>query len=256
MPIIGEVCAPSLGGSWVSIQHNVAWAEAQINTKWHLDPSIQPVGHNRHRPKKIGSCSTTLRHSAMSSSDSLPRKPTPRIKQCVASYHTTKIIAHRMPVIATCVPKCAAMATSLGTSGPPSNTWSYGPSKPTTQTASRFSRFCTDDRRVSPLQWDAPPPKKLPLPWGICDGHLIRGSLGPPESSTQTASGLVQPFLQGSLVWQLDRPTADHATRSVTIGRIYVRRPSTAMRPNKTYTHFYSPNSPTPACLHRRYWYE
>jgi len=43
----------------------------------------------------------------------------------------------------------------------------------------------------------------------------------------------VQPFLQGSLVWQTDwqiyRPT-DHATRSVTIGRIYVR--STAMWPN------------------------
>jgi len=32
--------------------------------------------------------------------------------------------------------------------------------------------------------------------------------------------------LQGSLVWQTDRPTdrpTDHATRSVTIGRIYVR---------------------------------
>jgi len=35
--------------------------------------------------------------------------------------------------------------------------------------------------------------------------------------------------LQGSLVWQTDRPT-DHATQSVTIGRIYYVR-STAMRP-------------------------
>jgi len=25
--------------SWVSIQHNVAWAEAYLHTKWHLDPS-------------------------------------------------------------------------------------------------------------------------------------------------------------------------------------------------------------------------
>jgi len=32
------------------------------------------------------------------------------------------------------------------------------------------------------------------------DPNLIHGSLGPPESSTQTASRSVQPFLQGSLV--------------------------------------------------------
>ena len=44
-----------------------------------------------------------------------------------------------------------------------------------------------------------------------------------------TTSRLMQPFLQVSLVWQTDRPT-DHATRSVTLGRIYVR--STAIRPN------------------------
>jgi len=50
--------------------------------------------------------------------------------------------------------------------------------------------------------------------------HLIRGPLGPPKSSTQTASRSVQPFLQGSLVWQTDRPTdrlTDHTTRSLTI---------------------------------------
>ena len=60
------------------------------------------------------------------------------------------------------------------------------------------------------------------------------GSLGLPESSTQTASRLVQPFLQGS---QCNRPTArptdhGHATRSLTIDHIYVR--STAMRCNNT----------------------
>ena len=37
--------------------------------------------------------------------------------------------------------------------------------------------------------------------------YLIRGSFGPPESSTQTASRSLQPFLQGSLVWQTDRQT-------------------------------------------------
>jgi len=47
--------------------------------------------------------------------------------------------------------------------------------------------------------------------------------LGPPECSTQTASRSLQSFLQGS---QGDRPTdrpTDNATRSVTIGGIYVR---------------------------------
>jgi len=33
----GELCP--LGESWVPIQHNVAWAEAYLRTKWHLDPS-------------------------------------------------------------------------------------------------------------------------------------------------------------------------------------------------------------------------
>jgi len=67
-------------------------------------------------------------------------------------------------------------------------------------------------------------PQNCPFPWGDLY-HLIHGLLGPPQSSTQTASRSVKPFLQGSLVW----PT-DHATRSVTIGCIYV--PSTVMRPN------------------------
>ena len=33
-PLFGE-------GSWVPIQHNVAWAEAYLHTKWHLDKSSQ-----------------------------------------------------------------------------------------------------------------------------------------------------------------------------------------------------------------------
>jgi len=53
------------------------------------------------------------------------------------------------------------------------------------------------------LQWDAhSPPKICPFPWGDLNSHLILGPLGPPKSSTQTASWSVQPFLQGSLVWQ------------------------------------------------------
>jgi len=81
---------------------------------------------------------------------------------------------------------------------------------------------------------------------GDLDSYLIHGSLSPPESSTQTASPSVQPFFAGltnvadrqtnrQTDRQTDTPTdrrTDHDTRSVTIGRIYLR--STAMRPNKT----------------------
>ena len=58
------------------------------------------------------------------------------------------------------------------------------------------------------FQWDAhSPPKICPFPWGDLDPHLIHGTPGPPKSSTQTAARSVQPFLQGSLVWQTDRQT-------------------------------------------------
>ena len=64
------------------------------------------------------------------------------------------------------------------------------------------------------LEWATPSPSKLPLP-------IEDGTIGPSESSTQTASRLVQPFLQGSLVWQTDRMTnrqTDHAIQLVIVG--------------------------------------
>jgi len=48
-------------------------------------------------------------------------------------------------------------------------------------------------------------------------------SMGPPESSTQTASRSLQPFLQGSLGDRLTERPTDHATRSVTIGGAHRR---------------------------------
>ena len=38
-------------------------------------------------------------------------------------------------------------------------------------------------------------PKNCPFAWGDLDPHLIHGSFSPPESTTQTANRLVQPFL-------------------------------------------------------------
>ena len=93
--------------------------------------------------------------------------------------------------------------------------------------------FYTDDvPQICPytLQGDTPLPLKLPLPMTGSGPHLIHGSMGLPESSTQTASRSVQPFFAG-LTSATDRPT-DNATRLVTIDRIYVR--SIAMRPNRS----------------------
>jgi len=44
------------------------------------------------------------------------------------------------------------------------------------------------------------PPQNCPFSWGDLDPHLIHGSLGLPESLRQTASRLVWPFLQASLL--------------------------------------------------------
>jgi len=95
-----------------------------------------------------------------------------------------------------------------------------------------LTTFCAAHRRVSlyfAMGHPFPRSSKLPLPMGDLGRHLKDDCFGPPESTTQTASRSVQPLLQGSLLRQTDRRT-DLATRSVTIGRIYVR--NTAMPPN------------------------
>jgi len=58
-----------------------------------------------------------------------------------------------------------------------------------------FSLSCTAHGRKSLyLQWTLLPPK-LPLAMGDLDPHLIYGSMGPSESSTQMVSWSFQPFL-------------------------------------------------------------
>jgi len=69
----------------------------------------------------------------------------------------------------------------------------------------QFSRFCAvDDSRVSPFAMGRPFPSKLPLFMGDVDLHLIYDSLGPPDSSTKTASRSVQLFCRAHTV--TDRP--------------------------------------------------
>ena len=84
---------------------------------------------------------------------------------------------------------------------------SSGPPESTTQMAS-VQPFCTAHGRQS-LYFTT----GRPFPFKIVHSHQeiwilsCRGSLGPPESTTQTASRSVQPFLQGSRSWQTNRPT-------------------------------------------------
>jgi len=102
---------------------------------------------------------------------------------------------------------------------------SLGQSKSTVQTASwSVQPFLHRWPQSVPVVYNSPPlfpTQNCPFPWGDLDLHVIHCYLGPHKSSMQTASRSVQLFLQGSLVWQTDRPT-DHAIRSVTVDYIYV----------------------------------
>ena len=183
-----------------------------------------------------------------------PTTQLPSIANCVVA------VIHSKPVIANCVPKFVAMATSLSTSGPHLKHDSLGPSKPITQTASRSVQlFCTDDCRVSlylslihisePTTQTASRSVQL-----FCTAHhrvtLTMGrpsplKIAPSHEGIRTPSnawfpGPTQVFNpNGSSIgaWltckcdrQIDRPSSQ-ATWSVTTGRIYVR--SIAMRPKK-----------------------
>jgi len=88
----------------------------------------------------------------------------------------------------------------------------------------QFSRFCTAHGRVTIVHNGVHLYFQNCPSHGGSGAHLIYGSLGPPTSTTHTASQLVQ----GSWSWQTDRQT-DHA-KLVTTGHIYIH--STAMRPN------------------------
>ena len=123
-------------------------------------------------------------------------------------------------------------------SGPYGIYGSLDPPESKSQTASRSVQpFCTDHCRASLyVEMDRPAPQNCLLPWEYLDSYVIHDSLGPHESSTQTASRSVQPFMQcyyydRQTGRQTDRST-DHATRAVAVGRTYVR--STVIRPNNS----------------------
>jgi len=144
---------------------------------------------------------TTLRQSisAMSSSDSLTPKPTPRIKRRVASYHTTKVITHKATYskLKLC-PKIGCHGNIPSIDGPTSNTWFLRPilahnPKGISVGSTVFAQMTAECPYT--IKWEESFPLKIAPFHGDLDPHLIHGSLGPPESSTQTTSRSVQPFL-------------------------------------------------------------
>jgi len=108
--------------------------------------------------------------------------------------------------------------------------WAH-PSPHTKRHLNRFSHFCRAHSWGSlcfTMSWPLSH-SKLPYCTGDQDRHLIYGSLGPFEYKTQTTSRLVQPFLQGSRLWQKDQPSTNHASL-VCNNRQHLQR--TVMQPN------------------------
>jgi len=129
-----------------------------------------------------------------------------------------------------------------GTLAPPDEyDWTcafFGPLKSTTETPNRSVQpFLHRWLRSVPILYNGLPVShsKLPLPIVACRRHIIRGSLGPPESAAQMATWSFQPFfLQGSLVWHTDRATdrpTDHArVPQISSKSVHLRRSYSRMR--------------------------
>ena len=101
---------------------------------------------------------------------------------------------------------------SHGESGPHLKRDSWGPSELTTQMASRLVQpFLHRWLQSVPILYNG-----TPLPMG---SELPYNTLfpGPLESSDQTASWSVQPFLQGSLVWQTNWQRAQQTDKQTTL---------------------------------------
>ena len=110
--------------------------------------------------------------------------------QTPSTTNSLVTIVHTKPVIALLVPKLVTMTTSLSISRPhlPHDSWGH-PSPLPKRHLDRFNCFCTDDHRVSlHFTMGRPfPHQKNITSHGGSGPHLIHGSMGQPESPTQTA---------------------------------------------------------------------
>ena len=111
-------------------------------------------------------------------------------------------------------------------STPPPNTWFIGPTRVFVSNRSGYPFFFGSPETMPVLCNEACAPKNCPSPrwtWTL-GSHPVRGYLGQPESTTQTASRPVHPFLHGSCCDQLTHTQThrqtDHGT-CVARGRIF-----------------------------------
>jgi len=102
----------------------------------------------------------------------------------------------------------------------------WGPPEPSNERhLDRFDLlFCTDDCRVSLcLTMKHHFPLKIAPSHGGSGPHIINGSMGPPVTRVLNPNGIsIGSAVFVGLTSVTDGPT-DHANRSVTIDRIYVR---------------------------------
>jgi len=96
-------------------------------------------------------------------------------------------------------------------SGPPSDTFPWAhPSPHPKQLLDWFSIFLHSSRQEVAILYNGPPlppPLKIVPCMGDLNPHLMHGSLGPTESTSQMASRWVQLFLQSSRSWHTNRQT-------------------------------------------------
>jgi len=115
------------------------------------------------------------------------------------------------------------IASSHRSSGPQSYTWFLGAIRANNPNgisiSSAISEQMTEEHSCT-LQWAILPPKNCPFPWGILTPSNM-SFLGPNRILNPNGTSISSAIFAG-LTSVTDRST-DHATRSVTRGRIYMR---------------------------------
>jgi len=169
------------------------------------------------------------RVSALSAFCRPTTQTSPSISNCLVA------IVHKKQLIAILVPKLVTMATSLSTAGPSANTRFLWPIRAHNPNgiwicSAVFAQMTAECPYT--LQWGTLPPPNCPFPWG--SGPLSSTwFVGPTRVLNPKGISIGAAVFAGLTSVtdrSTDRPTDRHATRSITIDRIYVR--STAMRPN------------------------
>jgi len=136
-----------------------------------LPPHVGTWAHWRHLANMI----ELMLFSVHQASFSPPESTTETEYQSVQPFlHSSR---QKVPILS---PKIAH--SHWGIWNPHLTLDSFGPSPQPKRRLSRFSHFCTDNRRMSLyFTMGCPfPLSKLPIPMGDLDPQLMHGSLGPP----------------------------------------------------------------------------